>query len=283
MQSGKMSGVLLREFPFGRTGMIGDYADLEKINGNHDLLISFDGQMSYCPATKDWATIDTHDARTWPKWLVRAHGAYDNKGQLDNFKCEDCGHKQAQHCDLRDETYCSDCGLVVGYYTATGARMGYYDHEAETQFWKEEREHFEELAAKRKARQEEENRRRGPKLPVEAEIRFYYKQSGTIEVFNPLTGAMETMPQHIVADEEVDWDADDILLGHDQLIVLQVRHKHAMQRFNDHYNDCVTPRGEPGHPDNCRECRRLDKRQEKTGLAFSKLRDARREILLRTK
>lgn len=278
-----MSGVLLREFPFGRTGMIGDYADMEKINGNHDLLISFDGQMSYCPATNDWATIDTHDARTWPKWLVRAHGAYDNKGQLDNFKCEDCGHEQAHHCDLRDETYCSDCGLVVGYKTTTNARMGYYDHEAEKQFWKEEREHFEKLAEERKARDEERNRNRGPKIPVEAEIRFYYKQSGTIEVFNPLTGSMETMPRHIVADEETHNWGCDILLGHDQLIVLRVRNEQALQRFNEHYDNCVTDRGEPGHPGNCRECYRLDKRQEKAGEAFRNLRDARQEMLLRTK
>ena len=280
-----MSGVLRWEFPFGRTGMIGDYADLEKINGNHDLLISFDGQMSYCPATNDWATIDTHDARTWPKWLVRAHGAYDNKGQLDNFKCEDCGHTKAQHCDLRDETYCSDCGLVAGYNTATNAKMGYYDHEAEKQFWKEEREYYEEQAAKRKARykEEEEEQQRQREGRTIAEIRFYYKQSGTIQVFNPLTGATETMPRHIVADEEVDWDADSILLGHDQLIVLQWRNMEALSRFQQHNDDCVTDRGEPGHPDNCRECNRLFRRQEKTGVAFRKLRDARQELLLRTK
>ena len=144
---------------------------------------------------------------------------------------------------------------------------------------------LQEQAAKRKARHKEEDeyRQRQREGRSIAEIRFYYKQSGTIQVFNPLTGAMETMPRHIEADEEVDWDADSILLGHDQLIVLRYRNEEAKQRFSQHYENCVTDRGEPGHPDNCRECNRLFRRQEKTGEAFRKLRDARQELLLRTK
>ena len=50
-----------------RQGKIGDYANLEKLNGNFDLLDAMDMQVN----GYTWDTIDKHDWTTWPAWMVR--------------------------------------------------------------------------------------------------------------------------------------------------------------------------------------------------------------------
>ena len=133
MQSNSGSRVL-RPIKRPGQGKIGDYANLEKLNGNFDLLDAMDMQVNGW--TED--TIDKHDWTTWPAWLVREIGHTDNRDLMYHINC-DCGSCEPAYDEMRDEAYCYNCGFIAGQGEVVSKVEEYYEDWAyEGERWKEE-------------------------------------------------------------------------------------------------------------------------------------------------
>ncbi len=279
-----------REFPFGRTGMIGDYANLEKLNGNFDLLDAMDMQVN------GWTemAIDAHDWTTWPAWMVREIGHTDNRVLLDHFEC-DCGSCEPTYSEMRDEVYCSACGLLAGQGEVVSEmdEDELYDWSYSGERWKEHLpEELEEPETHRPTVTYSESV--SPEWPQKQRhfdsgrihiLWVYSNEEITTE--DPITG--ETITETVkvqlkVAKEDDSWEAFNPVtgeldipdgtsyLGRDQLVVAGERAAKAREYFETHNETCMVGKNH-GHPDNCRECRRLFNRMMKKGAALKSTRD----------
>ena len=292
MQSDSGSRVL-RPIKRPGQGKIGDYANLEKLNGNFDLLDAMDMQVN------GWTgnTIDKHDWTTWPAWMVREIGHTDNRDLMYHINC-DCGSaKEPAYDEMRDEAYCNTCGLVAGQREVVSeVEEEYEDWAYEGERWKEEFEDLDDDATEvhhwrdyRPIRAV----RPAPSKPRKSNFGFggihilwvYSNEEITTE--DPITG--ETITETVkvqlkVATGDDSWEAINPVtgkldtpdghtyLGRDQLVVAEERAAKARDFFEIHNETCMVGKNH-GHPDNCRECRRLFNRMMKKGAELQRVRD----------
>jgi hypothetical protein len=105
-------------------GSIGTYENLEKLEGNHDLLEEWEDKTDF---------VDAQDESTWPLFLRRECAGTP----LDSF--HDCGECRSWHIvidEYRGEAYCNDCGMVVSDPNTTGSMDDGYEVEPLTDFEK---------------------------------------------------------------------------------------------------------------------------------------------------
>ena len=291
-----------REFPFGRIGMIGDYANLEKLNGNFDLLDAMDMQVSWNPNSKDWDKIDAHDWKTWPAWMVREIGHTDNRVLLEDFEC-DCGSCEPTYSEMRDEVYCYTCGLLAGQSEVVSEmdEDEMYEWTYSGERWKEhlpepleDPDNYRPTVTYRQSTEWQGDlvkEWRNPQKPRDFDngrihiLWVYSNEEITTE--DPITG--ETITETVkvqlkVAKEDDSWEAFNPVtgtldipdgttyLGRDQLVVAGERAAKARGYFEAHNETCMVGNNH-GHPDNCRECRRLYNRMMKKGAVLKSTRD----------
>ena len=82
-------------------GSIGTYENLERLEGNYDLLTDWEDKTDF---------VDAQDESTWPIFLRRECAGTP----LDVYR--DCGHCLSENIvidEYRGEAYCNDCGSVV--------------------------------------------------------------------------------------------------------------------------------------------------------------------------
>lgn len=288
MQSNSGSRVLA---PLKRPGQgkIGDYADLEKLNGNFDLLDAMDAQVN----GYTWDTIDKHDWTTWPAWMVREIGHTDNRRLMNHIDC-DCGSCEPAYDEMRDEAYCNSCGFIAGQRSRhiqfdedfESVREAIWENDPEVLRQREEDEYIEQwIATPEVVTQERKPQKRNydnGKIYI-----LWVHSNEEITTEDPITG--ETITETVkvqlkVATDDDSWEAinpvtgkmdtpDGITyLGRDQLVIAEERAAKAREFFEIHNETCMVGNNH-GHPDNCRECRRLYKRMMKKGAELKSIRD----------
>ena len=269
--------------------MIGDYANLEKLNGNFDLLDAMDMQVSgYDGRT----TIDKHDWKTWPAWMVREIGHTDNRRLLNHINC-DCGSCKPAYDSMRDEAYCFNCGFIAGQRSKyiqveedyETVREKTWENDPEVKRQREEDESMKQWIATPEVTQERKPQKRDYDAGKIHILWVYSDEEITTE--DPITGEpiTERVKVQLKVARDVDsWEAinpvtgkmdtpDGITyLGRDQLRVAQQRAAIARFFFEDHNETCMVGNNH-GHPDNCRECRRLFNRMMKKGAELQRIRD----------
>lgn len=289
MQSKSEAGIR-REFPFGRTGMIGDYANLEKLNGNYDLLDAMDMQVN------SWTrkTIDAHDWKTWPAWMVREIGHTDNRALLENFDC-DCGSCEPTYDELRDEVSCHNCGLLAGSVLPTmqedyeTARDRAWENDAQIIADREHEEFFDhQWQAVEQTHPDYTSVRKPKRDEKKGQVYILWVESeDTISFEDPITGEMitETYKVQLTVTTgdtfteavspitgKLEYPDGFTYVGRDRLVQADERAQKARYEFETHNITCMVGQNH-GHPDNCRECRRLYNRMMKKGTELKNVRD----------
>ena len=293
------AGILPALKPKGQ-GKIGDYANLEKLNGNFDLLSEMDGQVSWNQSTRSWDTVDANDETTWPVHIRRACQGESMASLISAFNC--CGVKGDEYLTvdhMRNEVYCGSCGAVnpmeikYEYDLENGEVMDswsgtFINEEAEQKYlrrierrlYRESEQRPEDWRIRRRLIREDwsydEERPETIgydysgfeavewdefKPPAIKDIKIHYVEIGTVSVRHPITGLETTVSQMAVTDNPSE-SGGYIYLGKDQISIVERKAAIARRERDLHvYGDFF---GHGACSQFCPECERLDRRA--TGL-----------------
>jgi len=251
-------------------GKIGDFSNLEKLNGNDDMLVNYDGQLSVkSKAYSEYNIIDINDEGTYGAFLMARCIGINEDYHLVDFECE-CGTPDVRVDSYRSEVYCDCCGLVndlrlsptkQSEYDLEGWEfkeyLGNHDEswrdDTGTLHWSKSSNPWENWTGKEL-----------PEPPVvtsEPYIELHVEPSGIITFTCPLTAEVVTKEtQRRVAEQP--W-TEAITIARNPIHKLEIAKRNATVELQKHEQVCK---------EFCRECERLDKRVTGIGRKLSKMR-----------
>jgi hypothetical protein len=237
-------------------GKIGDFPDLEKLNGNDDMLAKYDGQLN----GYGYDIIDINDESTFGAFLMARCIGVNEDYHLVGFECE-CGTPDVRVDSYRSEVYCDTCGLVNDFQPQVA--IDHAEHELEG--WEEE-----DMSPQALQPDEETNGYSdwtGEELPSppvitsEKYIEIHVEPSGIISFTCPLTAEVVVREtQKRVAEER--W-TEAITIAQNPIHKLEVRRNRAIVELQKHEQQCK---------EFCSECERLDKRVNGIGRKLTAMR-----------
>ena len=234
-------------------GKIGDFPDLEKLNGNDDTLAKYDGQLS----GYGYDIIDINDEGTFGAFLTARCIGVNEDYHLVGFECE-CGTPDVRVDSYRSEVYCDICGLVNDFQpqVASNAAMNHDDlmedwrYHGDRHIYRDEDdgEHYTPSTG-----YENWTGKELPSPPVvksKPYIEIHVVVSGTITFTCPITAKMVTKETYKRVGAETPW-TEEITIAKNPIHRLEVSKRKAVMELQKHEQKCEKF---------CYECERLDKR-----------------------
>lgn len=277
------------------SGKVGDFANINELEGNFDTLENIDGTISGYNCQQ----ISVDDESTWPVWVRRKAQGFRMDNILESFGCP-CSTPTPVEDPIRGEVYCQECGYINDglqhfdedmdmdlaedeYEYEEDQYYGWTENDLFRAFGLHSQIRFEETAVEYLESEEEEQKKRINRIwqdsrrpsiqfnfdadgyyigerqqppPLEYDARWITETNMTVTVRNMMTGEYVTKVIHKISNKYSP-NSERIGLGvtmkslHDQKVW------HARKKFDDHFARC------DGHPGNCLECHRTDKRLQK--------------------
>lgn len=238
-------------------GKIGDFPDLEKLNGNDDMLVNYDGQLSVkSKAKSEYNIIDINDEGTYGAFLMARCIGVNEDYHLVGFECE-CGTPDVRVDSYRSEVYCDICGLVNDFKPQVAAKDLTDDELKEDWYYhgfpeNDDKEQYSETSGWENWTGEELPS--PPAVTAEPYIEVFTEVSGTITFTCPITAELVTKETRERVGAETPW-TETITIAKNPIYRLEVNKRKAVVELQKHEQKCKKF---------CFECQRLDKKV--TGL-----------------
>ena len=252
------------------SGKVGDFANINELEGNFDILENIDGTISGWNGQQ----ISVDDESTWPVWVrIEAQG-FRMDTILESFGCP-CSTPTPIEDPIRGEVYCQECGYINDGLQHFDVDMD-MDHAEDEYEWEDylhsEDWYIEDVEkafgtdpAYQEARKRDEEEWYAADLanevvpsppPLEYDACYMTETNMTVTVRNMMTGEYVTKVIHKISNK---WSPNSERIGLGVTIKSQHDQKvwHARKKFDDHFAVC------DGHPGNCPECHRTDMRLQK--------------------
>lgn len=249
------------------SGKVGDFANINELEGNIDILENIEGTLGVhwnSHSNKGgWkpCIVSADDESTWPAWARREAQGFDTERLIVNFECP-CSTPTPVEDPFKGEVYCQECGCINDGLQHFDEDMD-MDHaedeyEEEYDIWTDSElvAAFGPDALETEEIYDEHEVSEQKPPPLEIDAQYITETNMTVTVRNMMTGEYVTKVIQKISNIRTP-NSEEIELGATKASLFDRKIWYARKKFNDHFAEC------DGHPGNCPECHRTDKRLQK--------------------